>query len=82
MTALLSDTGCCPVCGLDVPRLLSRAQGVATELYACPRHGPIEYGPRPVRLGQWIDQFRNQRPPPAVAHLFTAPPPEIVTTRE
>jgi hypothetical protein len=42
--------GLCPVCGTTVPRVQARWPDGVHELYKCPDHGSIEYGPRTMSL--------------------------------
>ena len=54
MTALLRDSGCCPICDRTVPRLLARSGDAVREMYVCPNHGPIGYGPQPLSVEGWV----------------------------
>jgi hypothetical protein len=42
--------GACPVCGGDVPRYQARWFDGPREVYECPTHGAIEYGPGTISL--------------------------------
>lgn len=42
--------GSCPVCGAKVPRTTARWNDGVREVYRCPEHGAIEYGPRRLSL--------------------------------
>lgn len=57
MLALQRETGCCPVCDRQVPRLVQAVDGVVREAYACPFDGTIGYGGLPVSLGTWADRI-------------------------
>lgn len=49
MARIQSAPGACPVCSLPAPRAVHAAS--AREVYRCPAHGRLEYGPALVPLG-------------------------------
>lgn len=49
----LNETGCCPVCDRQVPRVQTELEGGLTEIYDCPEDGPIGYGALPVTVERW-----------------------------
>ncbi|HEX9817095.1 MAG TPA: hypothetical protein VGB18_08955 [Candidatus Thermoplasmatota archaeon] len=53
MPAMLKDRGSCPVCGIDVPRLVTSLHGRMREIYTCPDHGALGYGVRDVTVQEW-----------------------------
>lgn len=53
MPAMLKDRGSCPVCGIEVPRLVTSLQGRMREIYTCPDHGALGYGVRDVTVQEW-----------------------------
>ncbi len=42
--------GACPVCDMTVSRAVHMHRGLMNEVYSCPDHGRLEYGPRDVPL--------------------------------
>lgn len=55
MPAIWKDKGSCPVCGTDVPRLLTTLHGRMREIYTCPDHGAVSYGVQDVTVQEWND---------------------------
>lgn len=53
MPAMWKDKGSCPVCGTDVPRLLTTLHGRMREIYTCPAHGAVAYGVQNVTVQEW-----------------------------
>ena len=53
MPALLKDRGSCPVCGIEVPRIVTNAVGRMHEIYACPDHGAVSYGGGELSVQEW-----------------------------
>lgn len=47
------ESGCCPVCDRQVPRVRAEVDGAFREVYDCPDDGPIGYGDMPVTIGRW-----------------------------
>jgi hypothetical protein len=50
MNTLTNLEGSCPVCGTSVPRVKALWPDGTHEVYKCPDHGSIEYGPRSLSL--------------------------------
>lgn len=48
MARIQSAPGACPVCALPAPRAIHAEP--AREVYRCPAHGRLEYGPATVPL--------------------------------
>lgn len=42
--------GACPVCDRDVARVVHTTEGIQREVFQCPAHGRLEYGPGNVPL--------------------------------
>jgi hypothetical protein len=53
MPAMLKDRGSCPVCGIEVPRIVTSLHGRMREIYTCPDHGALGYGVRDVTVQEW-----------------------------
>lgn len=53
MPAMLKDRGACPVCGIEVPRIVASLHGRMREIYTCPDHGALGYGVRDVTVQEW-----------------------------
>lgn len=53
MPAMWKDKGSCPVCGTDVPRLMTMLHGRMREIYTCPAHGAVAYGVQSVTVEEW-----------------------------
>ena len=62
--AMLKDHGSCPVCGIEVPRIVANLHGRMREIYTCPDHGAVGYGVRDVTVTEWtqmaLGKFVNQ----------------------
>ena len=50
MAKLVLSRGACPVCDRDVLRTVGCQAGVTREVFQCPAHGRLEYGPGMVPL--------------------------------
>lgn len=50
MAKLVLSRGACPVCDRDVLRTVNCQAGVTREVFQCPAHGRLEYGPGMVPL--------------------------------
>jgi hypothetical protein len=55
MPAMLKDKGSCPVCGIDVVRLITSLHGRMRETYTCPDHGAVAYGAQTLTVAEWVE---------------------------
>lgn len=69
MAKLILSRGACPVCDRDVLRTVNCQSGVTREVFQCPSHGRLEYGPGSVPL-----EAMGHAQETAVAALLVAQP--------
>jgi hypothetical protein len=50
MARFILTQGACPVCDRDVTRAVHTDAGIQKEVFQCPAHGRLEYGPGLVPL--------------------------------
>ncbi len=50
MAKFVLSQGACPVCDRDVLRTVHAHQGLVREVFQCPAHGKLAYGPGNVPL--------------------------------
>ena len=50
MARFTLSRGACPVCDRDVTRVVHVEAGIQREVFQCPGHGRLEYGPGMVPL--------------------------------